>query len=88
MPPILQQALFNMKQGEVTEQETPDGFVIAVLTDIQEPDPKQEPAVYAEVRDRLNRETADDVGQIFANALRARTSTRVNRSVFEQVAQP
>jgi len=88
MPPILQQALFNMKKGEVTEQETPDGFVIAVLTDIQEPDPKQEPAVYAEVRDRLNRETADDVAQLFADALRARTSTRVNQSVFQQVAQP
>jgi hypothetical protein len=36
----------------------------------------------------LNRETGDDVEQIFANALRARAAPRVNQSAVEQIAQP
>jgi hypothetical protein len=59
-----------------------------VLTEIKEPDPNDDKAGYTQVRDRLNRETADDVGQIFANALRARASPRINQSTVEQIAQP
>jgi peptidyl-prolyl cis-trans isomerase D len=88
MPAALQRILFNLKQNEATQVETPDGFVTAVLTEIKEPDPKDDPTGYAEVRDRLNRETGDDVEQIFANALRARAGTRINRDVVEQIAQP
>jgi peptidyl-prolyl cis-trans isomerase D len=88
MPPALQRILFGIKKGEATQVQTPDGFVTAVLTEIKQPDPKDDPTGYAEVRDRLNRETADDVQQIFANALRARAEPRINQSVVEQVAQP
>jgi peptidyl-prolyl cis-trans isomerase D len=88
MPPVLQTALFNMKQGEAIQGETPDGFVTAVLTEIKEPDPQQNQTGYTEVRDRLNQETQNDAEQIFANALRARASPRVNQTAVEQVAQP
>jgi peptidyl-prolyl cis-trans isomerase D len=88
MPPALQNVLFGSKKGEAMEVETPDGFVTAVLTEIKEPDPNDDKAGYTQVRDRLNRETADDVGQIFANALRARASPRINQSTVEQIAQP
>jgi peptidyl-prolyl cis-trans isomerase D len=88
VPPQLQSALFNMKKGDPVELETADGFLTAVLTEIQEPDPQQDPAGYADTSNRLNRETADDVEQIFANALRARAAPRINQSVVEQVAQP
>jgi peptidyl-prolyl cis-trans isomerase D len=88
MPQALQNILFNLNKGADTEVETPDGFVVAVLTDIVEPDPKDDPTGYAGVRDRLNRETGDDVEQIFANALRARAAPRINQTVVQQVAQP
>ena len=79
MPAALQNVLFNMKKGDPVEVETPDGFVTAVLTEIKQADPKDDPAGYTQVRDRLNRETGDDVEQIFANALRARASPRINQ---------
>ena len=58
----MQNALFEMKKGEATEQETPDGFVVAVLTDIQEPDPQQNPVGFAQLRDRVRQETANRCG--------------------------
>jgi peptidyl-prolyl cis-trans isomerase D len=88
MPQVLQTALFNMKKGDAVQLETPSGFLVGVLTDIKEPDPKDDIAGYTDVRDRLNRETADDVEQVFANALRNRAAPRVNQSVLEQIAQP
>ncbi len=89
MPPPLQQALFNMnKTGDAIQLETPDGFLTAVLTEIKEPDPKDNPTGFTEVRNRLNQETADDVEQIFANALRARASPQINQAAVAQVAQP
>jgi peptidyl-prolyl cis-trans isomerase D len=88
MPAALQNVLFNLKQGDAIQVETPQGFITAVLTEIKEPDPKENPTGYTEVRDRLNRETDDDAEQIFAEALRARAAPRVNRTAVEQVAQP
>jgi hypothetical protein len=40
------------------------------------------------VRDGLNRETADDMEQVFANALRARAEPRINQTIVQQIAQP
>jgi hypothetical protein len=88
MPPALQTALFNMNKGDAIQIETPDGFITAVLTEVDEPDPKQNPTGYNQVRDRLNQETGDDAEQIFANALRARAAPKVNQTAVEQVAQP
>jgi peptidyl-prolyl cis-trans isomerase D len=88
MPPVLQNLLFNVKKGDAIQVETPQGFITAVLTDIQEPDPKENAGGYAEVRSRLNEETGNDAEQIFADALRARASPRVNQTAVQQIAQP
>ena len=88
MPQAVQTALFAMKKGEATEQEMPDGFVVAVLTDIQEPDPQQNPLGFAQLRDRLTQETANDVEQLFADALRARAAPQVNQAAVDQIARP
>jgi peptidyl-prolyl cis-trans isomerase D len=88
MPAQLQRVLFGMKKGEAAEVETADGFVVAVLTDIQQPDPKQLAPLYAEIKGELNRETANDAVDIFADALRDRASAQVNQSALDQVSQP
>ncbi len=88
VPPMLQRVLFGLKKGEATEVETPDEFITAVLTEIKEPDPKQDAGMYAEVKNGLDQETAGDVEQLFAAALRARASPQINQAAVAQVAQP
>jgi peptidyl-prolyl cis-trans isomerase D len=80
--------LFSLKKGEATMVETPDGFIVATLADTILPDPAADPAGLATVRDQLNRSLANDYQLVYAAALRARGSARINPKVLESVAQP
>jgi peptidyl-prolyl cis-trans isomerase D len=88
MPAALQRVLFGLKKGEAAQVQTPDGFVVAVPAEIQIPEPQQQPEVFANLRARLSRETADDLQQVFADALRARANPRINPTVLDQFVRP
>jgi peptidyl-prolyl cis-trans isomerase D len=88
VPPQLVQPLFSLKKGEPTMVETPSGFVVAVLTDIQRPDPGADSSAYSEVREQLRRSIGDDLENIYVAAIRTRDNPRINRQMVESLAQP
>ena len=88
VPSQLVQPLFTLKKGEATMVETPDSFVVAVLADIQEPDPATDPVGYGQTRDALTRSIGGDLTTAFAAALRERAHPRVNQQLLDSVAAP
>jgi peptidyl-prolyl cis-trans isomerase D len=88
VPPQLVQPLFGMKVGEATMVETADGFVVAVLAEIQSPDAKTDPIGFGQVRLALERSIGDDVETTYVNALRARANPRVNTQLLQSIVQP
>jgi peptidyl-prolyl cis-trans isomerase D len=87
-PPALLNPLFSLKTGEPTMVETQDGFVVAVLTEIRQPDPKADPVGYSQVRDALARASADDIETVFAGAVRDRSSPHINATAVAGLAGP
>jgi peptidyl-prolyl cis-trans isomerase D len=87
VPAQLVPALFSLKPGEATMVETGTGFVVAVLAEIQEADPKADPVGYGQVRDSLARSMATDMQDVFAGAVRDRARPRVNRTQVDSIAQ-
>ena len=77
-----------MKQGDVTVVETPDGFVVAQLSSIVEPDPAADPAGFATLRDQLTQTMGNDVETTLATALRDRGKPRVDQAQIDSIAQP
>lgn len=88
VPAQLVPILFGIKPGEPTMVETPEGFWVAVLSTIQEPDPKADPVGYARLRDGLLRGIGDDLEASFVAAVRARSHPRINRQMLQDLAQP
>jgi peptidyl-prolyl cis-trans isomerase D len=85
VPPQLAQVLFGMKQGEPTMVETNDGFIVAVLAEIVDTDPKADPTGYGQVRSVVARSISNDLATVFADALRARAQPQINQSVLDTV---
>lgn len=87
VPPQLVEPLFGLKIGEPTMVETPDGFTVAVLTKIQETDPKSDPAGYAQMHDALVNSIGNDVEALYANAVRQAANPKINRAQLDSIAQ-
>jgi peptidyl-prolyl cis-trans isomerase D len=88
VPPQLVAPLFALKKGEPTMVETPEGFIVAVLTAIEEPDPGKDPIGFGEVRDALARAVSGDMQQIYASAVRDRAAPRIDPHVVDSLATP
>lgn len=80
--------LFSLRPGEPTMVETPDGFIVAVAADIQEPDPKADPVGYGQAQEALARALGNDTELLFVSALRDRARPRVNQRVLDTIIQP
>jgi hypothetical protein len=65
--------------------ETPDAFIVAVLGEIVEADPKTDPAAYDQIRAVVTRSVATDIGTVFADALRTRAEPRINQPVLDSI---
>lgn len=87
-PPALLNPLFSLKKGQATMVETQDGFIVAVLADIQEPDPKSDPVGYSQVRDALSQASAQDIQNVFAAAVRDRSNPHINAAAVASLAGP
>ena len=80
--------LFELKPGEPTMAETPDGFVVAVLAEIQPAQPDADPIGYAQVREALAGAIGDDIQAALTAGLRARTRPQVNKTMVDRIVQP
>ncbi|HET9018807.1 MAG TPA: peptidyl-prolyl cis-trans isomerase, partial [Acetobacteraceae bacterium] len=87
VPTQLVPVLFSLKKiGEPTMVETPQGFVVATLAEIQDPDPKSDPVGWTEVRDALGRAVGGDLQEMFAAAVRDRSTPYVNPAAIDTIA--
>ena len=77
--------LFALKKGEATMIETQQGFLVAVLNDIQLPDPKADPIGYGQVKDALSRAVGEDIQTLFATAVRQRAKPRVSQAAVDSL---
>ena len=85
--PEVAQRVFAMKKGEPGMVETPAGFTVFTPTEIATPDPKADPAGYAQIRDGLARSVGDDLELTFASALRQRQGVKVNETQLNNFVQ-
>jgi peptidyl-prolyl cis-trans isomerase D len=88
VPAPLLRPLFGLKPGEPAMVETPDGFVVAVVGEIQRPDHAADAAGYAQLQDALTRSIGNDTELVLANALRNRAQPQVNRRQLDAIIQP
>jgi peptidyl-prolyl cis-trans isomerase D len=87
IPQAMIPVLFGMKQGDATMQQTPDGFLVAVLTKIQLPDPAQLPQQYQALQDALAKSLQNDVTESFLAGLQTREHVTVDPKLFAQIYQ-
>ena len=87
VPPQLVNRVFELKKGQVTTVEAPDGFYVVSPVAITDPDPSTDPAAAGNLRTALTKALADDVEVTYVNALRGRVQPTVNRDVLEAVTQ-
>ena len=87
VPQELVQPLFATDVGKATMVETPTGFVVAVTTAVDKPDPAKDSQGVDRVRTVLSGAMSDDLEMTFAAALRQREKVVVNRPVFDSIAQ-
>ena len=85
VPAQLVVPLFTLKTGEPTMVETADGFVVAVLRDLQTPDPAADPIGFGQVREALARAIGNDMESVFATSARDRAKPHVNQQALEQL---
>jgi len=88
VPAELQRVLFGLKKGEATMVETPDGFVVAQLTEITRPDPAADKTNYDQARAAVTQSVANDMETVFVDAVRQRANPQTNRQAFDSVVQP
>ena len=88
VPAALLAPLFALKQGEPTMIETNDGFMVAVLAEIRDPDPKTDTAEYAKIRASMQKRLGDDIEEIYVTAVRNAAHPQVNQTLLNQIAAP
>jgi peptidyl-prolyl cis-trans isomerase D len=88
VPQELLRPLFDLKPGESTMVETPDGFIVAVLEQVTSPDPASDPTGYSQVREALARSLGQDVDEIFVQTLRERAQPRINQQNLDSISGP
>jgi peptidyl-prolyl cis-trans isomerase D len=82
--PNLASALFELKPGEVTVADGPEGPIIAVLREIAPADPKADEAQVAALGDEVARTLSQDIAQRFLNALQTHYGVSVNNDRVDE----
>ncbi len=85
VPSELARALLGLKPGEATMVETPDGFTVAVLDAVRDPDPKTDALGVTQLREALSRSMGEDAAATYAAALRDRDRPRINAAAVDAV---
>jgi peptidyl-prolyl cis-trans isomerase D len=85
-PPTLLDPLFATKQGQATMAGTPDGFVVAQLITVKDPDPAKDVAGYAKLREDIAGTIDTDLENVVTQALRERGKPDINQAQLATVA--
>ena len=87
VPPPLLAPLFSLKKGAATMVEMPDGFLVAVLTDVKQPDPSSDQVGYGQLKDVLKRGLSQDLTATFAGAVNEAAKPQVSAKVFSDLTR-
>ncbi len=79
--------LFTTEIGHATLAENATGFIVAVPTAINQPDPAKDPAGLDRVRKAGATSTGNDLEATFLAALRDRDRVSINRPMFDSLTQ-
>jgi peptidyl-prolyl cis-trans isomerase D len=88
VPPDLQRVLFGLKKSEATMVETPNGFVVAQLTEIVKPDAAADKTGYDQARAAIAKSVSNDLASVFVDAVQRRARPQTNQQAFDSVVQP
>jgi peptidyl-prolyl cis-trans isomerase D len=88
VPAALVAPLFGMKQNDATMVETDAGFVVAQLQSITDPLPATDTLGAGQLRDELTKSVANDVTDLFVQAIERASKVTVNQKLIAQIAQP
>jgi peptidyl-prolyl cis-trans isomerase D len=87
-PPTLLNPLFATKQGQATMAATPDGFVVAQLVAVNDPDPAKDLVGFAKLRQEIAGTINTDLENVVTQALRERGKPVINQAQLDTVAAP
>ncbi len=79
--------LFGLKPGEATMQQTSDGFLVAVLANISQPKPSDDPQDEASIQQAMAKSLQNDVAESFFGGLQTRDNVKVEPKLFAQIYQ-
>ncbi len=68
--------------------ETPEGFVVAQLTEIAKADAASDKTGYDQARIAVSRSVSSDMETVFIDAVRQRAKPEFNQQAFDSVVQP
>lgn len=88
VPPELLAPLFELKPNEATMVPTRDGFAVAQLLEVTEPDPDADRDALARFRTESGQAIAADLEAQYVAALRARADVRINPRLMDSLSQP
>jgi peptidyl-prolyl cis-trans isomerase D len=72
--------IFDVTEGEIVSAETPDGWVVARLSQIKPIDPSAHPEKIQSVRSQTSQAIAGDLAESFLSALDAKVGVKIDRS--------
>jgi peptidyl-prolyl cis-trans isomerase D len=87
LPASMVPILFSLKQGEPTMQPTPAGFLVAVLTKIDQPPESAAPDEIAQITQSLAKSMQTDVQESFLAGLQTREHISIDQKMLAQVYQ-
>src|SRR5579883_1836699 len=85
LPATLVARIFALKQGEAGVSEGADGWYVAQVKSIEEPDPKADKAGVDQLSERLAQGMESDLLAEFDKALRARYPVEINRKDIDRL---
>ncbi len=83
----LEQILFSLKLGQATMQQTNDGFLVAVLSKIDQPKPADNADLMGQIQQSLVKSLQNDVTESFLAGLEARDQVSVDAKLLAQIYQ-
>jgi len=87
VPAGLVQELFGMKPGQATMEASADGFLVAVLSKVEQPPQSAAPQLLASIQDALTKGLQSDVVESFLNGLQGREHISIDQKLVAQIAQ-
>ncbi|MBB5372799.1 SurA N-terminal domain-containing protein [Acidocella aromatica] len=79
--------MFSLKPGQATMEQTATGFTVAVLSQVVDPTPEQDPADYAQLTQAMTKLLQEDIGESFLDGLQRRDKVSVNQKLLSQLYQ-